>query len=151
MDKRKWGIAAVVLILALCFGAAQQKKKIAFDIPPVSETYLYIESILPSQKVKLSAEEQERLLDILHEIRYQKPSIDLSAEKYAKYGFSYCAAEFVTNDGKKQFYISNYEVEPGIRKVYYSDFPSTIPAYISESLYLEYEALFRNHEWEAAG
>lgn len=150
MQKKILGIAAGILAAALCFGAAHRKERVAFALPSPTETYLYIDSIVPSQKTRLSEEDQARLLDILHGIKYQEPSIDLSAEEFVRYGFTYCAAEFVTDDGKTEFYISNYEVAPDIRKVYCSASPAAVPAYVPESLYAEYEALFRDYGLETA-
>lgn len=65
--------------------------------------------------------------------------------KKSIYGFNTYKLEIIQGNTRKTFDISDNELRPNQRAIYYSDWGTAITAYVKDDVYKEYERLAKKY------
>ncbi|WMI80067.1 hypothetical protein [Anaerotignum sp. MB30-C6] len=95
--------------------------------------------------IQIEQADYESFLKIISSIKYMNPKIDPTALENRLYGFNDYELEVIQGNTRKTFNICDDELRPNQRAIFFSDWNTSITAYVKDDVYKEYERLAKKY------
>lgn len=150
MSKKNIGLVAGLICICLIMGSMYSRThaKIDLHVPDNATTYIYIDSVAPSEKKMLSQTDYESVKKALEEIKYYNPGIDPTSDEYMRWGSKHYAIEMHADGEEYAVFIGTYEDAKEIRSLFTSDSEQCLAAYIPDDIIRKINAIFAEYSLE---